>query len=929
MATSALLDGCLSDVVLKFAVQSVEVVPGLLGTAVVLGIVLGATVAGLLCFFVLLPKFFKKWRNSASVLENSNYDADKPDSETSSSKKNIDPVQRKLSEEDNTLPSEGVAAFAMKAKVVYPINQKFRPLADGASNPSLHENFKQPPLPNQMFDGSASSSIESLSHGGKEDCSSSTTIHSITSEDRFYERTFPRVNSFLEVLTCNSCDVNLCLYSLCLQSLSPLDTDLRREQHAMFVQILRITLTDLLLNKKIDGETYRNFLSTQEAEMKELEERHRSRVPSNKTVRGQNAECQTMEDIERREREYSDLLIQNTEGFWDEIERVHHFLLDKAKCTYSDAERIMQDIIRRMIMVEKFLCESQELHVMDIQEKMIRWEHMAKVVDSLKHQIQEESECRLNAVSKTLENLRNQKKISVRQKEYHLTELYKGFWEEVSQYNNVCHQETKNLISKLLAHRSKLVEILKKTQKEERQNFLNKAQGSGDPTSFIKEYHNLLEEQRDLYCDLEEEEDSKAVDSVADLCKDLYSGVSQKFEKMVKKLFLQTLPEITNISLQECETLKQELRQNLSTELEKAETIRKAKIKLFQEILLQEKQLWGQEYVQSSSLQNYVSTRQQQLVRQVLNRLSGISEESCTTAAQRHELYLRCVLRTLALRNIAMVTLTQMRMSRKKIPLQELKEQYHLEKLKLQCQDEEQWQMQNEMESHILEQEGRLVEETSLARNDFQQMLISDLTEALHIIQQHMERAIGQALIHSAQQEAAKTMMEDNTEFKEHLVEAAVESVFVTSNSVDKILGRYNKTLEKILKDFDVGKAHQLKAVKDQIQKEKPSSKQKSTGIREQATYSDLHKRLFSQQNQFIEKVEIHQQIRFDCVRQKKAILHHLQGDLENELKDAEQNFIAELATLARICLTDGSQAANNNVPSEPARKSLPVKKSN
>lgn len=66
---------------------------------------------------------------------------------------------------------------------------------------------------------------------------------------------------------------------------------------------------------------------------------------------------------------------------------------------------------------------------------MIRWEHMAKVVDSMKYQIQEESECRLGAVSKTLEQLTLKKKITVKQKERHLTDLFKAFWEEVSRYN--------------------------------------------------------------------------------------------------------------------------------------------------------------------------------------------------------------------------------------------------------------------------------------------------------------------------------------------------------------------------------------------------------------------------------------------------------------------------------------------------------------
>ncbi|KAM4809553.1 evC complex member EVC isoform 2-T2 [Rhinophrynus dorsalis] len=921
MASSASSDSCLADIVLHFSVESLHVMPGLLGTAVALGILLGATAAGLICVYVLLPLLSKKGNESAVILENNNSDIN--DFETNSESKKI------YSKEECQLSSNGVAAFALKAKVIYPINQKFRPLADGASNPSLHEKCKQTPLPNQIFEDSACSSIESLSHGEKDDCSSSTTIHSITSEDRFYERTFPRMTNFPEVLTCNSCDIKLCLYSLCLQSLPLLDTELRREQHTMFVQILRIILTDLLLKKKIDREMFQDILSSQEAELEELEERYRLRVTSSKLTRGQSPEFQTMEDIERREREYSDHHIQNTEGFWKQIESVHQFLLDQAKCTYEDAGRIMMSLISNMIKVEQILCDSQELLAMEIQDKMIRWEHMAKVVDSLKYQIQEESECRLNAVSKTLEKLTIKKQISVRQKERHLTELFKAFWDEVARYNSECLQQTKALVATLLVNRGKLIDLLRKAQKEERLTFLNRSQGSADPDNFIKEYHKMLEEQRELHYDLEDEEDCKAIDAVADLCKDLYTGASQTFEKLVKTLFLQTLPEITNLTTTECESLKQELRHNLAHELEKAEIERKNRIKLFQEMLVQEKQLWAKEFALSSTLQNYVSEKQQRIIQGVLIRLSGLSEESSKIVAQRHELFLRCVLRTLALRNIAMAILTQMKMSRKKIVLQELKEQYTLEKSKSHCQDEGQWQMQNEM-LHISEQERKLEEETLQARTDFQQQLLSDLMEVLHLIRQHMERVIGQALIQYAQQEAAKSMVEDNSEFKERLVEAAVESVYLTSNSVEKLVQSYNQTIDRILGDYEEEKNKQLKTIREKAkttrQKNKPelSTTSRKGKLSVQATHSDLHKRLFSQQNQLLEKFNLHQQIRFDSLRQRKSILRHMQAQLETKLKDAEQDFIAELAAMARIRLTD---TTNKPGHSESTSKILSTKK--
>lgn len=77
-----------------------------------------------------------------------------------------------------------------------------QPLADGSSNPSLHENLKQAILPNQPVEASPSSSLGSLSQAEKEDCSSSSSIHSTTSYDRFLSRTFVRANSFPEALIC-------------------------------------------------------------------------------------------------------------------------------------------------------------------------------------------------------------------------------------------------------------------------------------------------------------------------------------------------------------------------------------------------------------------------------------------------------------------------------------------------------------------------------------------------------------------------------------------------------------------------------------------------------------------------------------------------------------------------------------------------------
>lgn len=57
-------------------------------------------------------------------------------------------------------------------------------------------------MPNQPVGASPSSSLGSLSQADKDDHSSSSSIHSATSDDRFLSRTFRRLSSFPETLTC-------------------------------------------------------------------------------------------------------------------------------------------------------------------------------------------------------------------------------------------------------------------------------------------------------------------------------------------------------------------------------------------------------------------------------------------------------------------------------------------------------------------------------------------------------------------------------------------------------------------------------------------------------------------------------------------------------------------------------------------------------
>ncbi|NXL25632.1 EVC protein, partial [Setophaga kirtlandii] len=825
-------------------------------------------------------------------------------------------------EEGGSPLNSNVAAFALKAKVIYPINQKFRPLADGSSNPSLHENPKQAVLPNQVVETSMSGSLGSLSQGDKEDCSSSTTIHSTTSDDRFQARAFLKVTSFPEVLTCESFDVKLCLCSLTLEDLMLLDTELRKEKNVMFIQIFKIFLTDFHRKKKISDGLLKKILLNQENDFEELQKQLDSRLQNTEMSGARNSEFQTLEDLERREREYSEHVIDNMEAFWKQTDKAQQDFLDQSKCSSAKATKIMMDLTEKMIAVESLLSESQDLQAMDIQERLFTWELMVKMIDSLKSSIPEECKGRLNTVSNILDHLTVKNNLSVRQKEELLTDLHKAFWEQLAHYSNECMQQSKDLIWKRLECRAKKREEFKCRQEAEQRSLLSKTFLTEDVHNFLKAYHGLLEKHRQAQWDLEEEDDCESTEAVADLCKELYSKASHALAELVTELFLQTLPVVTSLSVRECELLKEEWQENLVPQLEKWENHRQRRWKLFQEQLLQEKELWITEYALSAVMQKHLSEKQEKIIQGVVSRLGCLSDESVSYILQKHQLLLCPVLSRFTLRRAGLAALARMRLARKKSSLQELREQHALQKGSSLCQDEDQWQLQKAVESHICEEEEKLEEETQEINLEFHQQLVTEIQEALQFLQQHMEQVIGQTLLQYARGEAGKKSSDHEQDFKERLVESAVESVYGTSNNINRLVQNYYQQLGKIAEDYEGKKLQHLKSLQEGNERIRLKNKENELALKEKHTKgllnvsSTVHQRIVLQQNKILAQFELRQQIRLESLKQKLLGLHHLGAELENQLREAEQDFVSELAVLTRVPLT---------VKKKPSKRSKPA----
>ncbi|XP_043303655.1 ellis-van Creveld syndrome protein isoform X2 [Cervus canadensis] len=957
---------CGSDARLRLGRDVVRPAPALLVPAVLLGTALGLGLGLWLGCRSARPRLRHQKDDTQSLLRNLESNIQTPSAAGSPPRRRKREALTSKDEEplDEYEPSfnGNITAFALKAKVVYPINQKFRPLADGSSNPSLHETLKQAVLPNQPLEASPSSSLGSLSQAEKDDCSSSSSVHSAASDDRFLGRSFLGASSFPEVLTCESVDLDLCIYNLHLKDLLQLDAALRQEKHMtmsspvqdlethreeeravlhkdvkfrssgrgllsqMFIQIFKMCLLDLLPKKKSDDELYQKILSKQENDLEELEKRLQVKLSNTEMLGGSDSEYITLADVEKKEREYSEQLIAYMEAFWKQMENIQHFLVDQFKCSSSKARQLTMTLTERMIAAEGLLRDSQDLQALDTLERTLGRAHMAKTMEFLKLQVQEETKCRLAGISRSLELLTVEGKLSGREKEDLLTQQHKAFWEEVEGFGREFVQRGKDLVKASLVRQAEEMARLTLAQQEEQRSFLAAGQLTAHPEEFLQAFHDILETQRLTQGDLEEEEDVRAAQAVAALCQELYRSTMETFQKLADILFLQTLPGVTDLSQAECEYLRQEAEENSSRQLEKSDRFRRQQWKLFQDLLEQEKQVWMEEYALSALLQTHLRDDHENIIHRVLGQLGSLSEESIQYVLQAHELLLRSALRRLALRGSAITTLTQMRLSGKKGLLQELREQHALEQGSSQCLDEHQWQLLRALEARVLEEAGRLEEEAQQTRLQLQQQLLAEAQEVGQLLQQRMERAIGQALLGHARNSASRSRAKDTDDFKRTLMEAAVESVYVTSPGISRLVQAYYQQIGRVMQDHEERRLQHLKTLQGQRVEEyklrkkqelaDPSSGAEVAGGAQEASRA-AHQRMLAQQKKFLAQFTAHQRTRRDARKRKARVMDHLEAQLETQLQEAEQNFISELAALARVPLAESKLFSNKRGLSE------------
>ncbi|XP_078394173.1 evC complex member EVC isoform X2 [Cetorhinus maximus] len=872
---------CSIRAVLSIASSELQVYPWLLAVAVVLGFLLG-TVGGVLLYTSVLESALQRKEMCSN---GSDGDSDSEASEDSQSyKSNQEIVEERgakgraspFHEENETSLNSNIAAFALKARVIYPINQKFRPLADGSSHPSLLEGMKQR---NQTK--RAKEDLGSELHGQKDerDCHSFPQNYSPTDPITCAESNIvPTVTFFSEVLVYTSPDVELGLYRLSLQTLRLLDTELRQEKYMMFLQLLRIQLNDLYLKEKIEEKFYRDFLSIQEKELEKLEKTEQPMLPG-VANRKASEHHYTLEETERDERNYLQYTICQFSGFLQQTESTRFFLLTHSTLPKVTVQEIMRNISEKMLQVESLLTHCLTFQVTVILDKLLHWEFMAKSLHSLKWILQQENKDKLKMVTSVLNILASNGELAFWQKEEILARLQSFVQDSVDTYINECAKQTKELILEMKRRHRTLVKQLEETQRQEAINLKERARQMLAPTEFIQNLH---------------------------------SASSWALDKVIKELFTETLPNLTGVSLSALETLRSRLQQDLTARKQTTEEGRQQHLKQLQGKLAQMKQVWLDEQVLNSVRQKHLVDKQEKIIQAFLLRQSGLDEKVSKHIMLEHKVALQSMVRQLTLRQLSLMILKEMKLFKTKCLLDELGEQWLKESPIWDQHEDENMKLQDNLMSKFSEEQEKLCQEAEIL---IHQQLAAESQAFMDLLRHHMEQVIGCILTQQARVHSLKQNHDDNTEkLKDLLVQRATESVYVTMEGATNLIQNYYQQLEEIMEVYKKDKKNQLRLMQETFKRQKLSEEKAlednlNTDLVNVKTNPLLPRRiqyqLVLQQKRTRSMLLLEEETNMEFLKQRTVLLNQLMEQVDKRLKKAEQAFMSQLAALARVSHTD------------------------
>ncbi|XP_076844730.1 evC complex member EVC isoform X2 [Brachyhypopomus gauderio] len=833
---------CSSDVVLQLT-ESLQIYSGLLTIAVVFGVFLGLIAAVVLHVFFLKPLFLQEKRFKGAdpwkLLEVEGTDEETVES-SSIGRKTVPSDAGKQTDPVNS----DIAAFALKAKVVYPISQRYRPLADGASNPSLHEHPKPVP-PDQ---GSTSSSSDAwLSQDGEEDDGSQfhSPGHASPGHASHTQQslTFRRAECYLHTLCYPGCEGRVSLLFLTLQNLYVYTTQLQQEKWDISIHILRT-----LFSKENDH--LNKHLQQLEEEIEQLKRNMPSELLPCEKRPGPSV-CST-EAVEKTGTEKLEHKLHSALSFAKQLEE---FCQHLDSCLPGDATQTTAlTLMKNLLLVEEQVADTQAAIIKMLCDRLQWWEEFSGWLNIRTALLRREADIIMQLTAHLLEELTADGQLGFGHMEKLVSDLQTSMTEELQRCSNEIMEQTVKLVYE---HCRKVDVRMRKMKKAQAREWIQKPDSyelqQQDPHQVVMELQWKHWKQR---MDTELQQDRRISDDSCELWKKLFCHFSGSLTQLWRECLLCTLTASSALSEERCLSLLHSAELTLASQVQEEETRTHQHLHMLTQHLERARLAWSEEETLAKACLKHLGSQHMKVAMAMVSRQRDI-QESDGLIKEKQRLLVVEIQQIFAARHFYNHTVKEMKRTQLKLPPDP---------------------------------------------QSLQQEFLSELETASEFLQGHAQFLIGHALANSVRLQLVASQAGNMATAvdTQKLRKAVCESVHVTEDSVTALIMNYYSQIQTIITAIQHGQHHQNTKVRDRWRKRRESVR---TLHRELSNWSRKpHSAEFYKRVELQKRCCLSQYEEWEC--EDKAETEDLQRQthlIREQLREEEDSFLSRLAVLARI----------------------------
>ncbi|XP_058269017.1 evC complex member EVC isoform X1 [Hemibagrus wyckioides] len=561
---------CSGDVLL----QQAECVS--LHSGVLLGSVCSGLLLGMIAAMFIHTLLFKPYCLSAKSKGDpwSLMDEDEGDDETEQDdmRRDREPAER-VSCTDSPVIND-VSAFALKARVVYPINQRYRPLADGASDPSPHD--------------SASSSSDWPDESGDED----ESISFGPAHKTHANLTFRRAQHYAHTLSYPDDERRLSLLCVTLQNLHQHMAQLQKEQWGIFFQIVQVLFS-----------TDDRLLQQQEKEL-EMLRKESSSGQFWRSKMGAEPIC-SIEEVKMAGREKLEHTLHTVLSFAKQLERLgQHF---HSSMPTNVMQEVTRTLINCLLLMEKQLKDIHSNIIQTLWDRQQWWEELSGWLRIRTALTRQEAELLIQLTSQSAEELTADGQLEFDHMEKLISELQSVLSNELQRCSEQVTDHTLQLVSD---HCKKIdVRLRKMLKAQNKEIHTIQSHNHQDAQQVAKLMAEMKLKHWTQRQEFELQQDRKVSDAVCDLWKKLFCSCSESVRMLWRECVANALTTSSALSEERSRTLLDNLELDWTNQMQQKESHTHQQLQMLREQLEQSKQIWAEQEALAAAAVNHLSNQ--------------------------------------------------------------------------------------------------------------------------------------------------------------------------------------------------------------------------------------------------------------------------------------------------------------------------------